>query len=71
MAGMTQRERKARLRDLNADIAAELVRSTGWGYVQVQTELNRLAGIRRVSEATVEQLEARLEHGRRWLRRAG
>ncbi len=71
MASMTQRERKARLRDMNADIAAELVRSTGWGYVQVQNELNRLTGIRKVSEATLEQLESRLEHGRRWLRRAG
>jgi superfamily II DNA or RNA helicase len=71
MASMTQRERKARLRDMNADVAAELVRSTGWGYVQVQNELNRLTGIRKVSEATLEQLESRLEHGRRWLRRAG
>ncbi len=69
--GMTQRERKARLRDANADVAAELVRSTGWGYVQVQNELNRLTGIRKVSEATLEQLESRLEHARRWLRRAG
>src|SRR5690606_36905185 len=41
MASMTRRERKARLRDQNADVAAELVRSTGWGYVQVQAELNR------------------------------
>ena len=68
---LTLRERKARMRDLNADIAAELVRSTGWGYVQVQNELNRLTGIRKVSEATLEQLESRLDHGRRWLRRAG
>lgn len=71
MASMTRRERKARLRDQNADVAAELVRSTGWGYVQVQAELNRLTGIRKVSEATLEQLESRLDHARRWLRRAG
>jgi len=71
MSGMTQRERKARLRDLNADVAAELVRSTGWGYVQVQNELNRLTGIRKVSEATLDQLGSRLEHARKWLRRAG
>ncbi len=70
-AGMTQRERKARLRDLNADVVAELSRSTGWGYVQVNSELNRLAGIGKISEATLDQLERRLEHGRRWLRRAG
>jgi hypothetical protein len=50
---------------------AELSRSTGWGYVQVNAELNRLAGINKISEATLEQLERRLDHGRRWLRRAG
>lgn len=71
LASMTQRERKAALRDRNADIAAEIVRSTGWGYVQVQNELNRLTGLRKVSEATLEQLESRLEHARQWLRRAG
>lgn len=69
--GLTQRERKARLRDLNADLVAELSRSTGWGYVQVNSELNRLAGIGRISEATLEQLTSRAEHARRWLRRAG
>ena len=71
LSSMTQRERKAALRDRNADIAAEIVRSTGWGYVQVQNELNRLTGIQKVSEATLQQLESRLEHARKWLRRAG
>lgn len=69
--GLTQRQRKARLRDLNADLVAELNRSTGWGYMQVNRELNRLAGIERITEATVAQLESRLDHARRWLRRAG
>lgn len=71
MSGLTQRERKSRLRDVNADLVADLSRSTGWGYVQVNAELNRLSGIRRISEATLEQLESRAEHARRWLRRAG
>ena len=32
-------------------------------------ELNRLAGVRRVTEATVEQLERRLRHAEAWYRR--
>jgi hypothetical protein len=33
----------------------------------VNAELNRLSGVRRVSEATLEQLERRLAAGDRWL----
>ena len=65
---MSVRQRKLVLRDANADVARELVRATGWSHPQVNAELNRLAGIRRISEATLEQLERRLAEGRRWLR---
>jgi hypothetical protein len=34
----------------------------------VNAELNRLCGIRQISQATVDQLERRLEAGRKWLR---
>ncbi|MFZ4518511.1 MAG: DEAD/DEAH box helicase [Microthrixaceae bacterium] len=68
---LSVREQRIRLRDLNADIAKELVRSTGWSHPSVNAELNRLAGIRTISEATVDQLQRRLDHGRKWLRRAG
>jgi hypothetical protein len=57
------------LRDANADIAADLVRVTGWSPPAVNKELNRLAGIRKVSEASVEQLRRRLDHAGAWLRR--
>lgn len=67
-AGGGLRRRKLALRDANADLARELVRATGWSHPQVNAELNRLAGIRRISEATLEQLERRLAAGRRWLR---
>lgn len=67
-ASMTRKARKIALRDSNADLARDLVRSTGWGHPQVNAELNRLAGIRKTSEATVEQLETRLTAGRKWLR---
>jgi hypothetical protein len=33
----------------------------------VNAELNRRAGLRRVSEATLARLEARLETAERWL----
>lgn len=67
---MSLRQRKIVLRDANADLARELVRVTGWSHPQVNAELNRLSGIRRISEATLEQLERRLTAGRKWLRNA-
>lgn len=66
----TAAQARAALRDANADLAADLVRVTGWSHPAVNRELNRLAGIRKVSQATVEQLQRRLEHGGEWLRRA-
>jgi superfamily II DNA or RNA helicase len=68
--GLTLRQRKVALRDSNADLARELVRVTGWSHPQVNAELNRLSGIRKISEATLEQLEQRLVAGRKWLRNA-
>lgn len=64
------RERKAAMRRANADLAVELVQATGWGHAQVNRELNRLAGVDRIGEATLAQLERRHAEGRRWLRRA-
>lgn len=65
---MTLRQRKIAMRDYNADLARDLVRSTGWSHPQVNAELNRLSGIRKISEATLEQLERRLIAGRKWLK---
>jgi superfamily II DNA or RNA helicase len=62
------RRRRLLLRELNAEVVVELVRATGWSHPAVNAELNRLAAIRQVSQATVEQLERRLECARRWLR---
>jgi hypothetical protein len=63
---LTRRERKARLRNANADVARRLVHKTGWSHAQVNAELNRLAGVRRVTEATLEQLERRLRQAEHW-----
>ena len=64
---MTRREDKQRLRDANADVARELVRRTGLTHAQVNGELNRRAGITRIAEATLEQLERRLRMADRWM----
>jgi superfamily II DNA or RNA helicase len=67
VATMTRREQKQFLRDQNATVARELVRRTKLTHAQVNAELNRLSGVRRVTEATIEQLERRLASGDRWL----
>ena len=59
-------EVKNELRAKNAAIVRALVAQTGWTHAQVNGELNRRAGLRRVTEATVRQLETRLSHGERW-----
>ena len=66
---LTRREHKARLRAGNADRARDIVRMSGLTHAQVNGELNRLSSVRRVTEATVEQLESRLGHADRWLSR--
>ena len=66
----TMRERKRLLRDRNADRVRELARTTGLSHPQVNSELNRLSGLERITEATVEQLERRLHHADGWLRRS-
>jgi superfamily II DNA or RNA helicase len=67
VATLTRRQEKAQLRDANAGVARELVRRTRMTHAQVNAELNRLSGVGRVSEATLEQLERRLAAADRWL----
>jgi hypothetical protein len=64
----TRREHKAHLREENADWARDLVRVTGLTHAQVNSELNRRSGVSKVSEATVEQLERRLQAAEAWFR---
>jgi len=66
---VTRREEKQALRDQNATVARELVRRTRLTHAQVNAELNRRAGVRRVTEATIDQLERRLVAADRWLAR--
>jgi superfamily II DNA or RNA helicase len=68
--GMSRREERERLREANADLARALVDRTGWTHAKVNGEMNRLAGIEKISQATIEQLQRRVRYGESWLRRA-
>jgi len=68
-SGKTRKQLKTELRDANSELVRELVRFTSLDHRGVNAELNRLVGLRKVTEATVEQLQARLDAGNKWLRR--
>ena len=63
-------EIKADLRGRNGLVAQRLVDLTGLAHGRVNAEMNRLAGVAKVSAATTEQLERRLRYAESWLRRA-
>ena len=67
-AAPTRAAQKRDLRAANAVLATELVHVTGMSHRAVNAELNRLAGITRITEATVVELERRRVAGERWLR---
>jgi len=62
-------QRRRQLREQNSAVVADLVHVTGKSHATLNSELNRRSGIRRISEATVRQLERRLELARRLLGR--
>ena len=63
-------EVKDDLRAKNAYVAQRLVDLTGLSHPKVNAEMNRLAGVTKVTMATTEQLERRLRYAESWLRRA-
>jgi superfamily II DNA or RNA helicase len=65
--GRNPRQERAALREANAKLVQDLVWKTGMGHAQVNRELNRLVGLRRIDEATVDQLRRRAEQAERWL----
>jgi hypothetical protein len=60
--------RRRFLREENAALARELAQQTGKTHAQINAELNRKAAIKRVSEASIRQLEKRMEVAKGWLR---
>jgi len=61
------RQLRSALRKHNAGLVVELVRFTGLSHAEVNGKLNRLVGVRRIDDATVEQLERRANQAQRWL----
>ena len=64
------RTKKRQLREQNSAIVRALVHKTGLGHAQVNAELNRRVGLKRVTEATVGQLAKRLDAAKKWMERA-
>ncbi len=62
------RDERDRLRRINTDLTKELVLVTGRGHAAVNGELNRRAGIAKISEATIIQLNRRSRAAEEWLR---
>ena len=56
--------RRRQLREQNAAAVIDLVHLTGRTHPEINAELNRKVGIKRISIATVRQLERRLELAR-------
>ena len=63
------RTKKRQLREQNSAIVRALVHKTGLGHAEVNAELNKRIGLRRVTEATVAELDKRLAVAKRWLER--
>jgi superfamily II DNA or RNA helicase len=66
-AELTPRQQRSQLREHNAKLVQDLVWATGMGHAQVNGQLNRLIGLRRIDEATVDQLRRRARQAERWL----
>jgi hypothetical protein len=61
------RSRRSELREQNSARVRRLVHRTRKAHADVNAELNRAVGIRRITEATIAQLEKRLAAADRWL----
>jgi len=68
--GHTRRVHKEHLRKANAEKGRLIAHHTGMTNAGVNAELNRVIGLRKVSEATLEQLQRRLDKADQWLRQA-
>ena len=58
---------KRELRDKNSDRVRTIARIVGWEHRAVNGELNRRSGVHRITEATTQQLEHRLNTAEAWL----
>jgi superfamily II DNA or RNA helicase len=59
--------RRRQLREQNGELVRELSHALGKTHAEVNRELNRKVGIKRINEASIRQLEQRLDVARAWL----
>lgn len=69
LSAPSPRSRKRKLREQNSECVRQLVHYTRQGHAQINAELNRRAGIKRITEASADQLQRRLEAAKKWLQR--
>lgn len=67
--GPSRRQQKKQLRALNLGRAKQLARIARLSHAEVNAELNRRTGIRRITEASLPQLERRVQVAEAWLKR--
>lgn len=63
------RKERDRLRDLNAKLSKDVAVASGKTHASVNFELNRLSGVTKVSQATIDQLRRRVAAAEAWLGR--
>jgi len=66
MGRLTGRQERDRLRRLNTQWVRDLATLTGRSHAAINKELNRMASIRKVSEASVGQLDRRVKKAEEW-----
>jgi superfamily II DNA or RNA helicase len=67
LEGVTRTEEKRWLRDANAALARDIAKRTKLTHARVNAQLNKLAGVEKVTTATVPQLQKRLRAAEGWL----
>ena len=68
-SSMTRYQQKEYLRIRNAELARDIARMGALEHRVVNSQLNKAAGIAKIGEATVEQLDRRAREGTKWLAR--
>jgi hypothetical protein len=67
LGGRSLAEVKRDLRTANADLAMHLVRFTALSHREVNGRLNRLVGIQRIDQASLDELRRRADQAERWI----
>ncbi|MEI2834345.1 MAG: hypothetical protein V9G25_06100 [Acidimicrobiia bacterium] len=63
------RRTKKALRDLNTERVRTLATYSGEQYAQINSNLNKLVGITSITKASIEQLEERLNHANKLMKK--